>query len=298
MFSQPQANSIILTHQNGEQIELKEVLKVDGSSNLVLFSTNKEVQFYLDPQLYILTQDQDLSQDLFLKGYINKRLTKIQTTGPIEQDRLFYMFPSNHSHIETATGAPIFNKNGELIAIQAYNYTNFVVALKASFLDKFIKEANNVTNCSGLDLNTCFTKVGDDVFTQIQKNNPFAYFNASIAFLSPRMNLQAQAYAMSLGVQNFINPETESILQKQAMDLSAEILHKNNDSPQAFTLYKKAADQGFVPSQHNLGVMYLNGNGVEQNYDKAVEYFKKAASNNYSISQYNLGVMYLNGKWC
>ena len=43
--------------------------------------------------------------------------------------------------------------------------------------------------------------------------------------------------------------------------------------------YQKAAEQGEVHAQYNLGNMYDNGQGVKQDYAKAKEYFGLACDN-------------------
>ena len=40
--------------------------------------------------------------------------------------------------------------------------------------------------------------------------------------------------------------------------------------------YRKAADQGDAPAQHNLGAMYANGMGVPQNLTEALRWLRKA----------------------
>ena len=60
--------------------------------------------------------------------------------------------------------------------------------------------------------------------------------------------------------------------------------------------YQKAADQGYAKAQYNLGVMYEEGRGVKQDYFKAVEWWQKAADQGYAPAQYNLGFMYYNGE--
>ncbi|MBR0128725.1 MAG: sel1 repeat family protein, partial [Neisseriaceae bacterium] len=42
--------------------------------------------------------------------------------------------------------------------------------------------------------------------------------------------------------------------------------------------YRKAAEQGDKGAQFNLGVMYANGRGVEENLNKACEWYKKAGT--------------------
>jgi len=46
------------------------------------------------------------------------------------------------------------------------------------------------------------------------------------------------------------------------------------DDDKAFELFQKAADQGYAPAKHYLGIMYYEGLGVDQNYHKAFEWFQ------------------------
>ncbi len=59
--------------------------------------------------------------------------------------------------------------------------------------------------------------------------------------------------------------------------------------------YRKAAEQGYAKAQYNLGNMYREGEGVKQDYAKAVRWYTKAAEQGYALAQCNLGVMYANG---
>ena len=49
------------------------------------------------------------------------------------------------------------------------------------------------------------------------------------------------------------------------------------DEAKAVELYRAAAEQGWAPAQFNLGLMYANGQGVEQDEAKAVELYRAAA---------------------
>ena len=46
----------------------------------------------------------------------------------------------------------------------------------------------------------------------------------------------------------------------------------------------------------NLGLMYYNGQGVEQDYKKAVYWWDKSAEQGDADAQHNLGLMYDNGQ--
>ena len=53
--------------------------------------------------------------------------------------------------------------------------------------------------------------------------------------------------------------------------------HDNENLKKAFYWYSKSAEQEHAGAQCMLGAMYLEGEGVEQNYWEAVEYYHKAA---------------------
>jgi len=57
----------------------------------------------------------------------------------------------------------------------------------------------------------------------------------------------------------------------------------------------KSAKAGFVDAQYAAGVMYDNGNGVQQDYSKAMEWYKKAAANGDGNAMFAAGNLYANG---
>jgi TPR repeat protein len=58
---------------------------------------------------------------------------------------------------------------------------------------------------------------------------------------------------------------------------------------------ERAAQEGSAPAQFNLASMYLYGDGVEQNAERAVEWFLKAAEQGHIEAQYNLGKAFAEG---
>lgn len=54
---------------------------------------------------------------------------------------------------------------------------------------------------------------------------------------------------------------------------------------------EKAAKNGDIAAQRDLGISYLYGNGTKVDYDKAYEWLMRAAVNNDGTAQYHLGVM-------
>ena len=60
--------------------------------------------------------------------------------------------------------------------------------------------------------------------------------------------------------------------------------------------YRKAAEQGYANTQCRLGSMYHDGRGVEQSYKTAVEWYRKSAEQEYAAAQCNLGLKYKYGQ--
>ena len=58
------------------------------------------------------------------------------------------------------------------------------------------------------------------------------------------------------------------------------------DYKKAVEWYRKAAEQGHADAQNNLGFMYYTGQGVEQDYKKAVEWYRKAAEQGHADAQF------------
>ena len=56
----------------------------------------------------------------------------------------------------------------------------------------------------------------------------------------------------------------------------------------------ETADHSYA--QYYLGMMYLNGQGVEQSYEEAGKWFRKAAEQGIPQAQYKLGYLYSKGQ--
>ncbi len=74
------------------------------------------------------------------------------------------------------------------------------------------------------------------------------------------------------------------------------IAYTNGDYATALREWTPLAEQGYADAQHNLGVMYSNGNGVPQDFKTAVKWYTRAAEQGNAGAQLNLGAMYGNGQ--
>jgi TPR repeat protein len=95
------------------------------------------------------------------------------------------------------------------------------------------------------------------------------------------------------------------VLQVDPLHLKAQynlgVMYKEGkgvqqDSKQAVAWFQKAVDQGFAAAQYNLGFMYRQGKGVQQDSKKAAAWWQKAAEQGLVEAQSSLGNMYGKGE--
>ena len=68
--------------------------------------------------------------------------------------------------------------------------------------------------------------------------------------------------------------------------------YRMGDYATAFEEWIPLAEQGDASAQYNLGVMYRNGDDVNQDYDSAVNWYILAAEQGHDVAQFKLGLMY------
>jgi Sel1 repeat len=66
----------------------------------------------------------------------------------------------------------------------------------------------------------------------------------------------------------------------------------SQDYKQAFEWYRKAAEQGNMLAQSQLGYMYGGGLGIPKDSGQALQWYGKAAERGYAHAQCALGTMY------
>lgn len=108
---------------------------------------------------------------------------------------------------------------------------------------------------------------------------------------------QAQKSIESMSEEKLIELATEGDMAAQS--LLGTMYVKGDEVPQnyekAFYWNEKAAEQGDAQAQLSLGMSYYSGQGVRQDSTKAVELFEEAAEQGLSDAQHNIATMYSNG---
>jgi TPR repeat protein len=72
--------------------------------------------------------------------------------------------------------------------------------------------------------------------------------------------------------------------------------HVQQSYTEALKWYRLAADQGNTTAQNNLGLLYAMGRGAPRSDTEALKWYRLAAEQGYVEAQYNLGLMYEHGR--
>lgn len=78
--------------------------------------------------------------------------------------------------------------------------------------------------------------------------------------------------------------------------LYAQGLGVQEDTREAMKWFRMAAEQGDATAQHCLGMIYEEGRGISPDYEKAAKWYRLAADQGFSWAQHYLGLMYLRGQ--
>jgi len=104
----------------------------------------------------------------------------------------------------------------------------------------------------------------------------------SLLLLFAAINLQAEA-------------QNQEVLERPSNYGLGVDAYQEGDYRRAFNAWSLGAYEGDSEAQYNLGVLYLEGRGVEHNVEQAHSWFLKAAEKDHVEAQYNLGHMSLSG---
>ena len=87
-------------------------------------------------------------------------------------------------------------------------------------------------------------------------------------------------------VLNFKDKQNEKLFE------SADSHYENGEFKEAFEMFYTAAINGDSGCMMNLASMYSAGEGVERNFDKAIEWELKAIEAGNETAMFNLGITY------
>jgi TPR repeat protein len=72
--------------------------------------------------------------------------------------------------------------------------------------------------------------------------------------------------------------------------------YQQGDYETALRVWRPLAEEGYANAQHNLGLMFENGEGIQEDFAEAAKWYRLAAEQDDAYAQLNLGKLYDNAK--
>ncbi len=104
----------------------------------------------------------------------------------------------------------------------------------------------------------------------------------------------AREYQKALSLWLSLAEQGDELSQINIGEMYAKGLGVTRDIPEAIKWFNKAAAQGNVAAEFNLGEIY--GHGVQTDHEQSVKWYRKAALQGHASAQYKLGAKYFKGE--
>lgn len=209
----------------------------------------------------------------------------------------YYDYLGNHANIKNVVKIESFYKSkyyGEMIKLYykdgsvseakfMYNET-FV----SNFLEKLKESATSIRdkgyqyqNKGDLYNAYQYYLISAEIFDNPEAQNDLGVFYKTGKYVEADVERAIYWYERSAKQNNI-----------HALSNLGSLLRSQKRYDEAIIWLEKALAQGSANAANNLGLCYLNGEGCNVDYDKAIEYFKKASENGNYYGDYNLGRVY------
>lgn len=112
------------------------------------------------------------------------------------------------------------------------------------------------------------------------------------------LNLAPSSEAVEAGgsiVDSGVDPGAAGTLPGDVVLSAAAAAPAPDGGEDDLSWLEEAAEQGVAIAQYDMGLAYLQGNGVARDYDQARHWFDLAAAQEFAEAQFHLGVLYENG---
>ncbi len=267
-------NEISLQKINRSSIKVKKILAVSAYADLAILRTNKKPAVFLSEGL----PPKD-NEDLFILGHLNgnDELRLMRKTGDIKLwSDLYYEMPVDFSGDASGmSGSPLLDSQGEFIGVVSKHVGNINSSIISNYLEKLLN--GRVGTVCRNKARACIEKEMKVVQNQVEDYLISDEFTSSITFFHADLKNLIQD-SEDIGLYLFKGARQGNVdAQYNLGVVYDEGEGVEQDHKQASYWYKKAAEQGDASAQHNLAVQYFYGNGVEESIEQTVYWFTKAA---------------------
>ena len=271
-------------------VQVTSIQAVDPIHDLVLLNIKGEIP----PAIKKPQGEVDLTKEkLFFVGYPYKKLKAMGQKGPIEifesKNHAEIYMPVSTNDVSGASGSPIVNKKGQLMGILT-SVSNIKREIIFSNNDSLfsLRNAEYGVQCSkNTSIKDCFQQMEDFHLKEALKGDTYAQYKLSSYHHRNSRYKKAFKWLEQAAQKGFV----------LAQHHLAYRFYSLKSYKEAIKWLELASQNGYKTSMNLLGSMYHQGQGVPQDYKKAMKFFK-AASSQKSItdSKYTIASMYARGE--
>lgn len=318
-------NNRVYLYQGRRKIYIKRIQRISALHDLALISTPHEAP--VDNYLTITTAVPDSTEDMYVirRFEDHLRVTKKQGTHFSLHNREYGFF-TNRYNMQGTSGSPLLNKNGNVNGLIVAGSGNYVNAISNEILIDFLQSMALVSPIFNTQLLPYHSPNSTNIFYDDYDEKTGAFNGVPIGEMFSWEEMQRdkiRPYLIEKAKQglpeaqmrlyeydsNQNKPEDEgqqvssddywlreaaksghaSALLKLAINL------KSQDSHKSFQLFNQAKELGEeIRSQSFIADMYLKGEGVSQDIEKALFLYQKLAEEGYAEAQFILAKYYFN----
>lgn len=245
--------------------------------------TFQNVKYEDNIDLYLIN-----GESLFLDGKYNEAFPLIKQSAENGNPRAMYIMALYYSYGFNTVQIDLNNRNSWVEIgfncndpISTFGYTIWCLNSKRNeYVRIFPKIIDNIQNMAD----------SGDVIAQCilgyMYRNERGLGEEDLCFSESDIIFRyAAEFGLSVTLQENFNGNEVEIDEEEVEEVKL-------DCGKAVEWFKKAAEQGYIIAQRELGLMYKKGCGVNQNVTEAVNWYKKAAEQGDVVAQNALGMMY------
>ena len=276
---------IVLSQEgSSRRLGASQVLALSLVHDLMLLQTKETVRRYLRLGGPVSRKEDGA---LRMMGYRKETLTRFWQIAPVAwQDRFYYALPVNRMNLHGASGSPVVNSRGEVIAMASRANTNIAYGLKARYIKRLLAGEIGVFCSRPRLLRPCFKEGIANMMAMAERGHRLAQYQYSRGVFTNEGEMR----------MDFLRRSAEQDFTQAEQKLGT-YYYKKKDYKRAHHWFIKAAKKNNPVSRYYLGLILYFGKGESaRDRKKAYQFTDRAAKAGHVFAKYMKGYMLYYGQ--
>ena len=292
---------IVLSQEgSSRRLSASQILALSLVHDLLLLQTKETVRRYLRLGGPVSSKEDGA---LHILGYRKQTLTRFRQIEPIPwQDRFYYALAVNRMDLSGASGSPVLNSRGEVVAIASRAGENLSFSLKAIHVERLLTGKIGVFCPHPRSIQACRKEGIAKMIAMAERGHGFARFRLGLGtytnegkplLLFLRQTAQ-QGFTMAEGkfgsVLRKSGSEEAAYWLRRAADKGSTIAkfdigmihYERNEARESCHMMKQAGESGHAPAQFNRALCYFHGWGMPRDREAARYWLERSTKNSHS----------------